>query len=115
MCHQSIPGLFYSWFSLTQVSRREKFIAELRRAEHHGYDFFRKSTHARNLGYDVTYVRPPSARTDCRGGGGEAGEPLGTGVFGQFSLEGNRVAALHLATRVFLAGNHIGHEQRDKE
>ena len=29
-----------------------------------------------------------SARTDCRGGGGEAEEPLGTGVFGQFSLEG---------------------------
>ena len=46
--------------------------------------------------------------TDCRGGGGEAGQPLGlAGVFGQFSLAGNRVAALHLATRVFLAGNHI--------
>ena len=36
-----------------------------------------------------------SARTDCRGGGGEAGQPLGTGVFGQLSLAGNRVAALH--------------------
>ena len=35
-----------------------------------------------------------SDRTDCRGGGGEAGQPLlGTGVFGQFSLAGNRVAA----------------------
>ena len=33
----------------------------------------------------------------------------------QFSLAGNRVAALHLATRVFLAGNHISDEQRDKE
>ena len=36
-----------------------------------------------------------SARTDCWGGGGEAGQPLGTGVFGQFSLAGNRVASLH--------------------
>ena len=36
-----------------------------------------------------------SARTDCWGGGGEAGQPLGTGVFGQLSLAGNRVAALH--------------------
>ena len=35
--------------------------------------------------------------------------------FGQFSLAGNRVAALQLATRVFLAGNHISDEQRDKE
>ena len=71
--------------------------------------------HARNFGYDVTYVRPPSGRTDCRGGGREEGEPLGTGVFGQFSLAGNRVQALRLATRVFLAGNHISVEQRDKE
>ena len=36
-------------------------------------------------------------------------------MFGQFSLEGNRLAALHLATRIFLAGNHISDEQRDKE
>ena len=57
--------------------------------------------------------RPPF--TYCWGGDGEAGEPLGTGVFGQFSLAGNRVAALHLATRVFLVGNHINDEQRDKE
>ena len=49
-----------------------------------------------------------SARTDCWGGGGEAGEPLGTGVFGQFSLAGNCVAALHFA-------NHISDEQQDKE
>ena len=33
----------------------------------------------------------------------------------QFTLAGNRVAALHLATRVFLAGNHNSDEQRDKE
>ena len=46
---------------------------------------------------------------------GEAGQPLGTGVFGQFSLPGNRVAALHVATRIFLAGNYISDEQRDKE
>ena len=65
-----------------------------------------------NFCYDVTYVRPfkltsrtsagtvtsrTSARTDCRGGGGEVGHSLGTGVFGQFSLAGNRVAALHPA------------------
>ena len=25
------------------------------------------------------------------------------------------MAALHLATRVFLAGNHVGDEQRDQE
>ena len=36
-------------------------------------------------------------------------------MFGQFSLAGNRVAALQLATRVFLAGNHISDKQRDKE
>ena len=28
-------------------------------------------------------------------------------MFGQFSLEGNRVAALNLVTQGFLAGNHI--------
>ena len=37
---------------------------------------------------------------NCR----EKGQPLGTGVFGQFSLPGNHVAALHLETHVFLAG-----------
>ena len=52
---------------------------------------------------------------DCREGGGEEGQPLGTGVYGQFSLAGNRVAELHLATRVFQAGNHISDEQWDKE
>ena len=57
----------------------------------------------------------PSARTDCRGGCGETGQPLGTGVFGQFSLAGNRVAVLHLATRVFLAGNHISNEKSTRE
>ena len=31
------------------------------------------------------------------------------------NLAGNRAAALHLATRVFLAGNHISDEQRDKK
>ena len=54
-------------------------------------------------------------RTDCRGGGGEAGQQRGTGVFGQFCLAGNRVAALHLANRVFLAENHISEEKRDKD
>ena len=55
------------------------------------------------------------ARTYCRGGGGEAGKRLGTGVFVQFSAVGNCVEALHLATRVFVAGNHISDEQRDRE
>ena len=36
-------------------------------------------------------------------------------MFGQFSLAENRMAELHLATCVFLAGNHISEEQRDKE
>ena len=49
------------------------------------------------------HARSPT-HTDYRGGGRQ---PLGTGVFGQLSLAGNRVAALHLATRVFLADNHI--------
>ena len=40
-------------------------------------------------------------RGDCRGGGGEGVLFLGTGVFGPFSLAGNRVAALHLAIRFF--------------
>ena len=66
----------------------------------------------RNLGYNVSVHLP--LRTDSRGGGREAGQPLGTGEFGQFSLAGNRVAALHLATCV-LAGNHISEEQRDKD
>ena len=37
-----------------------------------------------------------------------------TGVFGPFFLRGEE-AALLLATRVFLTGNHISDEQRDKE
>ena len=41
----------------------------------------------------------PSARTDCRSGGGEAEEPLGTGMSRKFSL----------------ARNHISDKQRDKE
>ena len=36
-------------------------------------------------------------------------------MFEQFSLAGNRLAVLHLATRVFLAGNHVSDEQRNKE
>ena len=40
---------------------------------------------------------------------------LGTGMFEQFSLAGNRAAALHSAASVFLAGNHISEEQRDKD
>ena len=71
--------------------------------------FFGKSIHARNFGYEVMYVRPPVETV-----GVEAGHPLGTGVFGQFSLEGNRVPALRLATRVFLVGNHISDEQQER-
>ena len=43
------------------------------------------------------------ARTDCWGEGGEVGQPLGTGVFWQFSL----------ATCDFLVGNHTSEEHRD--
>ena len=49
------------------------------------------------------------------GVGGEIGQPLGMGVLRQFSLAGNRVAALHLATRVFLARKYISDKQRDRE
>ena len=49
-----------------------------------------------------TVTSRTSACTDCRGGGGEAGHSLGTGVFGQFSLAGNRVAALHWQPAFFL-------------
>ena len=35
-------------------------------------------------------------------------------MFGQFSLAGDRVASLHLATRVFLEGNHTSDELRDR-
>ena len=45
--------------------------------------FFGKSIHARNFGYDIIYVHPA---VDCQGGGGEAGKPLETGLFRQFSL-----------------------------
>ena len=55
------------------------------------------------------------ASTEYLAGGVEARQPLGTEVFGQFSLAGNHVAALNLATRVFLEGNHISDEQRGKE
>ena len=69
-----------------------------------------------NLSMRVILVMTSAhVRSYCRGGGGEAGQRLGTGVFGHFSLAGNRVAALHLATRVFLVGNHISDKQRDKE
>ena len=47
----------------------------------------------KNFGYEVS-VRPP-ARTNCRGGGGEAEQTVGKGVFGQFSFVGNRVASLY--------------------
>ena len=87
---------------------------ELRRAKRVSGEpwvrFFGKSIDARNFGYDVTYVRPLRLSV----GGGEAVQSLGTEALGQFSLAGNRVAALHLATRVFLAGNHVSDEQRDK-
>ena len=36
-----------------------------------------------------------------------------TGVLDNFFLAGNRMVALHLATSVFLAGNHISDEQRE--
>ena len=45
-----------------------------------------------------------SACTDCRGGGGEVGQPLGTGVFEQFSLARNRMAALKFGNPCFSGG-----------
>ena len=35
-------------------------------------------------------------------------------MFGQFSLAANSVVALHLATSVFLVGNHISDEQESR-
>ena len=48
-----------------------------------------------------------SARTDYRGGGGEARHSLGTGVFGQVSLAANRVTALHWQFAFSVAGKCI--------
>ena len=48
-----------------------------------------------------TVTSRTSASTDRRGGGGEAGQPLRTGVFGQFSLAGNRMASLLLQLAFF--------------
>lgn len=56
----------------------------------------------RTMGYGYGFGYGVSVRRDCRDGGGEAG------VFMQFSLARNGVAALHLATSVFLTGNHKG-------
>ena len=56
---------------------------------------FGKAIHSRNSGY----VRPPVQTV-----GGEIGQSLGPRVFGQFSLKGNSVAVLHLATHIFVAG-----------
>ena len=96
----------------------KSLIAKVRRAKRASgaawLRFFGKTMHTRNFGDEVTYVRT-SVRPLIRVGGGEAGQPLGTGVFRQFSLAGNRVAALHLETLVFLVGNHISDEQRNKE
>ena len=36
-------------------------------------------------------------------------------MFGQFFLAGNRAAAFHLETCVFLAGNHIGDDKSTRE
>ena len=58
--------------------------------------------------YPCKKFSSPLTHTDCQGGGGEAGQPLGKGVFGQFSFARNCVATLHLATLMFLGGNHMG-------
>ena len=62
---------------------------------------FGKSFDARKFGYDV------SVHPDCRGGGGEERRPLGRGCAGKFPWREIAWPALHLASRVFLAGNHI--------
>ena len=57
---------------------------------------------ARNFGYDVSVspYRLSGWRWEGKTASGDVS--VGKGVFGQFSLAGNRMAALHLATRVFL-------------
>ena len=62
----------------------------------------------RNFGYDVTYVCRSVCLSVCLRASGE--ESIRAICLGK-----NRVAALHLATRVFLAGNHNSDEQRDKD
>ena len=59
------------------------------------------------------YARPYRLSGSRWGGRTASGDGSIRSRFGQFSLAGNRVAALHLATRVFLAGNHISAEQRE--
>ena len=55
-----------------------------------------------------------SAHTDCRGGGGEAGQPVGMGVFGKFSLA-RIVWQCCTSNPCFLEENYIDDEQQDKE
>ena len=70
------------------------FITKLRRANRTSGALFYEYDFSGNLSVQEILVMTSctSDRTDCRGGGGEAGQPLGTGVFGQFSFAGNRVA-----------------------
>ena len=57
----------------------------------------------RDFCYDVTYIRPPvqTVRVEIDG---EAGQPVGTGVLGQFFLAGNRMVVLHLRQLALFGG-----------
>ena len=89
-----------------------QIIAELRRAKcarrASWVRFFWEIYPCENFGYGI------STRL-CIRTVGEGRQPLGAGVFRQYSLTGNRMAALHLATCIFLVGNHISDKQWDKE
>ena len=80
---------------------------------------FGKAIHSRNSGYDVSVrlsVRP--YKLSGWRWHEEVGQPLGTEVFGQFFLKGNRVAATAAKMQhafSWPAGNHISDEQWDKE
>ena len=63
---------------------------------------------ARKFSYDVSVHRPCVQTVGVEVGRQDS-------LWGRFSLAGNRVAALHFATRVFLARNHISEEQRGRE
>ena len=50
-----------------------------------------------------TSVRP-SARTDCRDGGGEARQPLGTGAFRAIFLGGKSLSSIAFGNQCFSGG-----------
>ena len=87
--------IFNSLLFLYILVKQSLLMAELRRAKRASgapwIRFFRKYIHARNFGYDVSVrppTRPPVQTVWVQVGRGKAGQPLGTGVFGQFFFGG---------------------------